>query len=141
GYTGRGYYGAYWDHGSMRYNREVTNVNPTVVRNVYQYRVPDRRQERTSYNGGRGGLDVRPSAPELAVARDPRTPAVVEQVQHARQASSNRAQFASRDHARPAALAVPAPLATTYHAPSPRPPATALREVPRSAPTGRSAPV
>src|SRR5581483_8413545 len=78
---------------------------------------------------------------ELAVARDPRTPAVVEQVQHARQASSNRAQFASRDHARPAALAVPAPLATTYHAPSPRPPAAALREVPRSAPTGRSAPV
>ena len=29
GYTGRGYYGAYWDHGRLDYNRAVTNVDTT----------------------------------------------------------------------------------------------------------------
>jgi len=32
GYTGRGYYGAYWTDGHLHYNRAVTNVNTTVIK-------------------------------------------------------------------------------------------------------------
>src|SRR5581483_6773805 len=50
GYTGRGYYGAYWNNGRVYYNHAVTSVNPSVVRNVYNYRVPENRGSRVSYN-------------------------------------------------------------------------------------------
>ncbi len=71
GYTGRGYYGAYWNHGSIEYNRTVTNVNTTIIHNVYEYKVPESRGNRISYNGGRGGIEARPTAAELAVRREP----------------------------------------------------------------------
>ena len=44
GYTGHGYYGGYWNNGHVYYNRSVTNVNTTVVRNVYNYSVPVSQQ-------------------------------------------------------------------------------------------------
>jgi len=34
GYTGRGYYGGYWNHGRLFYNRAVTNVNSATFRDV-----------------------------------------------------------------------------------------------------------
>ena len=40
GYTGRGYYGAYWNNGKVFYNRSVTNVNGGNVHNVYERSVP-----------------------------------------------------------------------------------------------------
>ena len=127
GYTGRGYYGAYWNHGSLSYNRAVTNVNTTTARNIYDSPVPNNRGDRISYNGGRGGIDARPTPQELAVVRDPRTPPVATQVEHARQASANRAQFATAGRAQPAALAAARPLTTPYQAPAARPPAAAMR--------------
>ena len=93
GYTGQGYYGAYWNNGSVYYNRSVTNVDTAVVHNVYNRDVPNSRGNRVSYNGGRGGINSRPTPQELAVVRDPRTPPIGAQVQHMREASSNRAQF------------------------------------------------
>src|SRR5580704_5819968 len=104
GYTGRGYYGAYWNRGQLNYNRAVTNVNETVVHNVYNYSVPADRRSRVSYSGGRGGIEARPTPQELAVVHDPRTPPVSAQVQHARQASTNRAQFAAAARAQPESL-------------------------------------
>ena len=118
GYTGRGYYGAYWNSGRVVYNRSVTNVNVSVVHNnVYNYSVPSARGERVSYNGGRGGINVRPTAQESAAVRDRRTPPVQAQVQHAREAAGNREQFSS-GRARPTTLAAPRPLATEYRAPA-----------------------
>ena len=35
GYTGSGYQGGRWDHGVFRYNRAASNVNTTLVHNVY----------------------------------------------------------------------------------------------------------
>ncbi len=133
GYTGRGYYGAYWSGGQLRYNREVTNVVPGVVGNVYGYSVPHGNTSRVSYNGGRGGIEARPTPQEMAVVRDPRTPPLAAQVQHAHQASANRAQFAGAGHA-PEALAASAPLAASYKAPAARPPAAAMRMAARPAP-------
>jgi hypothetical protein len=139
GYTGRGYYGAYWNKGQLTYNREVTNVVPGVIGNVYGYSVPRGNNSRVSYNGGRGGIDARPTPQEMAVVHDPRTPPVAAQVQHARQASGNRAQFASAGHA-PEALAVSAPLPATYKQPAAKPPAAAMRMAARPAPAPAAAP-
>ena len=126
GYTGRGYYGAYWNQGSIYHNRAVTNVTNVSVRNVYNYSVPASRGDRVSYNGGRGGVNVRPTPQELAVSRDPRTPPVTAQVQQARDAGKNRAQFAGSGRT-PAALVAARPLQTNYRAPAATPPAAAMR--------------
>ena len=127
GYTGRGYYGAYWDHGHLDYNRSVTNVNASAIHNVYNYAVPHPRASRVSYNGGHGGVEAHPTPQELAVRRDPRLPPVAAQVQHAREASANRAQFAAHGHEQPATVVAPRPLPTGYRAPAAHPPAAALR--------------
>ena len=139
GYTGRGYYGAYWNRGTIVYNRAVTNVNITIVHNVYDAPIRASRFTRVSYNGSRGGIDNRPTAQELAVLRDPRTAPVPAQVQHAREASANRAQFAAGRKA-PAALVAARPLATSYKAPERRPPPAALRAVERAPETRAQVP-
>ncbi len=131
GYTGRGYYGAYWNNGSLNYNRAVTNVNTAVVHNVYDHSVPNNRANRVSYNGGRGGVDARPTAQELAVVHEARTPAVGAQIQQERQASTDRAQFAKTGGGHPASLVASRPLPTTYKAPAARPPAPPARTAER----------
>jgi hypothetical protein len=141
GYTGRGYYGAYWDRGSVYYNRSVTNVNVSIIHNVYERPVPENRGNRVSFNGGRGGINVRPTPQELAVVHDPRTPPVAAQVQHMREAAGNRAQYASGGRAQPAALVATRPLATSYKAPAARPPAAALRAATAPAPVAPGRPI
>src|SRR5689334_19755743 len=39
GYPGVGFYGGYWRGGNFYYNRSVTNVNVTIIHNVYEKRV------------------------------------------------------------------------------------------------------
>ena len=125
GYPGRGYYGAYWNRGQIFYNRTVTNVDPAVVRNYYAYTAPRGPGNRVSYNGGGGGMDVRPSAQEAAALREPRIPPVAAQQQHAREASADRNQFAAPGRPQPAALAAGRPLETEYRSPASLPPAPA----------------
>ncbi len=131
GYTGHGYYGAYWRDGRVNYNRNVTNVNVTVVHNhVYNYAVPAAtNRDRASFNGGRG-TSARPTPQELAVARDPRTRPVAAQIQAARQAASNRGQFAGRSH-QPATVVDTRSLPTSYRAPAQQAPAAAVQAAAR----------
>src|ERR1700685_1787699 len=92
GFTGRGYYGGYWNNGQFAYNRSVTNVNVTVVHNVYSRNVVNtsfRNDTRVSYNGGNGGVTARPVAAEQAVLRERPTPPVAPQVEQSRQAGTN----------------------------------------------------
>jgi WXXGXW repeat (2 copies) len=106
GYTGRGYYGGYWQGGVFNYNRSVMNVNTTVVRNVYDRRITNfTPANRISYNGGNGGINLRPIASETAAMRARRMGAAPAQVQYQREASANRAQFASVNHGRPSIAA------------------------------------
>ena len=130
GYTGRGYYGGYWNHDRFFYNRAVTDVNTTRVRDVYNYPVHS-GGGRISYNGGRGGIDARPTAQESAVSRDPRSGAVAAQIAHAREAAGNREQFAAAGRARPATLAAQSPLSTGYQGSSHA--STGFRDASRSA--------
>ncbi len=120
GYTGRGYEGGYWRGGVFDYNRSVNNVNTTIVHNVYNYTVIN-NTTRVCYNGGPGGLNVRPTPAEVAVLHQQRIAPVPAQVQHMQQAAANRAQFAAVNHGRPQTLVAARPLATTYKAPAPHP--------------------
>ena len=56
GYFGDGFEGGRWDNGHFFYNRSVTNVNVTIVHNVYNTTVVNRSETRISYNGGNGDL-------------------------------------------------------------------------------------
>jgi WXXGXW repeat (2 copies) len=117
GYTGRGFYGGYWQGGIFNYNRTVMNVNVTVVRNVYERRVANYTPvNRISYNGGNGGLNLRPAASEEIAMRAWRMGEAPAQAQYRREASANRAQFATVNGGHPGVPAAnpvaPRPVAT-----------------------------
>jgi WXXGXW repeat (2 copies) len=67
GYFGTGFAGGRWDHGHFFYNTAVWHVNEHVVRNVYVDRtvIRDVHVNRVSYNGGRGGIEARPTRAEI----------------------------------------------------------------------------
>lgn len=101
----------------------MTNVNTTVVHNVYNRTEIHNTTivNRVSYNGGRGGINTRPSGAELAVLHERRTAPVEAQTRHAREMAGNRAQFASTNHGHPPVAAIPHPLATAYRSPAAQP--------------------
>ena len=64
GYWGSGYYGGRWVGNDFHYNTAVSRVNTTVVRNTYADRevLKNRGTNRTSFNGGKGGVQAKPTA-------------------------------------------------------------------------------
>lgn len=111
GYTGLGYQGGYWNAGRFSYNRTVNNINTTTIRNVYTYNIVNRTTvTRVSYNGGPGGVAVRPRPQELVAVREPRAPVMSTQIQHEEMARTNRTQFVEVNHGRPAAPVVERPI-------------------------------
>jgi len=104
GYVGLGYLGGYWNQGHFFYNRSVTNVNVTVIHNVYNRTIINNYTviNRVSFNGGAGGIQVRPRLAELAALREPHAPPMQTQIAIQHAASLNRAQFATENHGRPA---------------------------------------
>jgi WXXGXW repeat (2 copies) len=144
GYNGYGYYGGYWRANRFYYNREVNHINANFV-NAYRQRVREREGPRISFNGGRGGINARPTSVELAAARTRRFGADNRQMEQERWARSNRSQWARENHGRPEVAATPRPgefrgngvvRATRAGEPYKEPP----REVRRGPETGRSAP-
>lgn len=107
GYSGEGFQGGRWDHDRFFYNQSVSNVNVTVIHNVYNTTVVNRGASRVSYNGGKGGISVRPRPEEEAAARERHIPAVAAQTQHAQAARNNPEQRASRNHGAPPVAATP----------------------------------
>jgi hypothetical protein len=83
GYGGRGYDGGYWQGSHLFYNRAASNLGSAPIANVYEaplahYGVLNR----SSFNGGAGGVQVQPSPAELAAAREPHLGPTVQQHQH-----------------------------------------------------------
>jgi hypothetical protein len=111
GYGGFGYEGGYWHGGHFFYNRSVNNVNVTNVHNVYNRTVINNHTNvnRVSFNGGRGGVNARPTSAEMAANRDHHIGATSAQKQHEHAASTDRAQFASVNHGRPSVTATARP--------------------------------
>jgi len=110
GYGGVGYQGGYWNGDHFFYNRTVNNINVTVIHNVYEYKVVTNNNVRVSFNGGPGGLQLRPRPAEIVALHEPHAPPMRAQVDVEHAASTNRAQFVSENHGRPASAAIEKPL-------------------------------
>ncbi len=122
GYTGAGYQGGYWNGGHFNYNREVNNINTSVVHNVYSHPVTTiTNNDHVSFNGGSGGIQVRARPAELVALRAPHVAPMTTQIQNQRTASANKAQFAAVNHGRPATVAVSQPLAADRNVKPPPP--------------------
>jgi hypothetical protein len=107
GYFGEGFVGGRWDNGRFYYNRSVTNVNVTVIRNVYNEHVEIRNESRVSFNGGQGGINRRPTAAEEAAANQRRMGPVAAQEQHTQAARGNPELRADANHGKPSVAATP----------------------------------
>jgi cell pole-organizing protein PopZ len=101
GYTGVGYVGGYWHNGGFYYNRSVNRIGNVHVTNVYNRTVNNVTINRTSFNGGQGGLTARPSAQEMNFAREQHAPPVAAQVQQGSLASRDPSMRASFNHGAP----------------------------------------
>ena len=111
GYPGTGFFGGYWRGRDYYYNRAVTNVNVTNVRNVYNTTVVNQTTtvNRASFNGGQGGTTARATPQELEAARNQRVGMTSEQEHHLQAASTDRRLLASANHGRPEVAATPRP--------------------------------
>jgi hypothetical protein len=109
GYPGSGYYGGRWERDRFFYNRSVTNVNVTVVRNTYveEVRYVD-APNRVSYNG-RDGTTARPTERETAAARERHVQPTSAQRQHAQRARSLPDLRADENEGKPPVLATARP--------------------------------
>ena len=109
GYFGDGYVGGRWDHDHFYYNRAVSNVNVTIIHNVYNERIRNVRVDRVSYNGGRGGITARPTAQQQDFARQRHIAPVAAQSRQMQAARGNRDLRASVNHGKPPIAATARP--------------------------------
>jgi hypothetical protein len=109
GYGGVGFVGGEWRGGRFAYNTAVVNVNTTVVRNVYVNKtviVNNTTVNRTSFNGGPGGINRSPNDEEMRASHESHVERTSLQASHEHMAGTNRANFASENHGRPANAAL-----------------------------------
>jgi hypothetical protein len=104
GYGGVGFVGGRWNGGTFVYNTAVTNVNTTVVHNVYEDKTVINNttvvNNHYSFNG-QGGVTARATAPELAAEREHHFEPTANQSSHEQAARADRGQLASVNHGRP----------------------------------------
>ncbi|MGC9992121.1 MAG: YXWGXW repeat-containing protein [Candidatus Cybelea sp.] len=121
GYFGVGFVGGVWAGGAFSYNTAVTNVNRTVVHNVYSNRTVIHNHfvthGRVSYNGGHGGVSARPTHVQIAAARERRLGATPVQTRHATVAGTNRNNLVAFNHGKPPVSAVQKPSGTIHGQP------------------------
>ncbi len=117
GYFGSGFSGGYWNGPHFFYNTAISHVNVNVIHNTYVHNVTVVNNVHVSYNGGPGGVPVRPTPGEQAAFRENHIEATSVQTSHAQFARQDRNQFASANHGIPpaAALARPAQSVNSLH--------------------------
>jgi hypothetical protein len=103
GYFGDGYGGGRWDRGHFFYNRSVNNVDISINRNVYNTAIERHNENRVSFNGGSGGIDVRATSQQEAAGRQRHVAPVAVQTEHAQSARANPALRAGANHGNPPA--------------------------------------
>src|SRR5690625_56081 len=86
GYNGHGYHGGYWHHGRFHYNRAVTHLKPSLLHGNNSYNQPVRhpasQRKRTSYNGGKHGVNLLPTAAQKRLAKSRHIAATPMQERH-----------------------------------------------------------
>ena len=113
GYYGNGYEGGYWHGRDFYYNRAVNRVNVTNIHNTYNTTVNNVTVNRVSYNGGHGGIK---HIPMLRRKRPCESGTLLQRrcrLEHEQMARTDRSQWASVNHGRPAVAATPKP--TAFH--------------------------
>jgi len=108
GYGGYGYNGGYWRGGGFYYNRTVNHVTNNIT-NVYNKTVINNTTivNRTSFNGGPGGINARATAQQQAWSREPHTAPVAAQLQQRSMASRMPSMRATANHGMPPIAATP----------------------------------
>jgi hypothetical protein len=105
--------GGFWNAGTFNYNTAFMNVNRTVIHNVYNKTVINRNIcnhcTRVAFNGGRGGINARPTSGQLEARRRGIAPTSEQRI-HARDASQDRSLAARVNHGRPPTTAVQRPI-------------------------------
>jgi len=102
GYFGAGYEGGYWDHDHFFYNREANNFGGTHITNVYSKTVVNNGTvNRTSFNGGTGGVAATATAQQQAALNEHHWQPTGAQLQHLNAARSNPALFAKTNNGKP----------------------------------------
>jgi hypothetical protein len=109
GYFGDGFAGGRWEGGHFFYNRDVVNVNVSVVHNVYNERVEHNYVNHVSYNGGEGGIRARPTPQQESFARERHVGPVAAQTEHINAARGNPELRASANHGKPPVAATEKP--------------------------------
>jgi hypothetical protein len=113
GYFGTGFAGGFWSGGAFNYNTAVMNVNRTVIHRTFNKTVINKNVcnncKRVSFNGGRGGVNARPTSAQMA-ARRRGIPETRQQRMHVQEASRDRALAARVNHGRPPTTAVDRPI-------------------------------
>src|SRR6202000_928672 len=100
----------------------VMRVNRTIIRNTYvDRRVIVNNVNRVSFNGGRGGLNARPTPYQMQAERQKRFGPVSTQSNQERFARDNKDNWASQNHGNPryAALQRPAASAADFNRATP----------------------
>ena len=109
GYNGLGYEGGRWDNGRFFYNSTVNNFGAARVTNVYAQPVTvPPGVGRASFNGGPGGILLKPTPEQERLATEEHVRPTPLQVSHAREASVTPEQFNATNKGKPAIAATPA---------------------------------
>ncbi len=106
GYGGHGFYGGRWEGGAFRYNTEVWHVNNSVIHNTYSERPAEGPTgSRAAFNGA-GGASGGPTANERTAMSERHVDPSSEQRSHEQAMKSDKSQYASVNHGKPATAAM-----------------------------------
>src|SRR4030095_4448767 len=89
GYGGTGYYGGRWVGNTFSYNRAVTRVNTSVIRNTYVSRQAIKNNASRASVNGPGGITAKPTVREQAAAKAEHIPATSVQQSRVEAAKNN----------------------------------------------------
>jgi hypothetical protein len=110
GYNGLGYEGGRWEASRFVYNTAVNNFGGVRVANVYTQNVTAAPGAgRASYNGGPGGVVLRPTPEQERLTTEDHVRPTQLQVSQARTASMEAMQFHSANQGKPAVAATARP--------------------------------
>jgi len=104
GYTGHGYWGGRWHGNTFQYNTAITNVNKRVINNTYVNNSFQKNVNvnRTSFNGGNGGIKAEPNAEQrAAMANAKKEGPTSQQLERQKLASKDKNLLASTNKGKP----------------------------------------
>jgi hypothetical protein len=112
GYGGVGFGGGRWEGGHFAYNTAVMNVGGGIHNTYVDRTVIVNNYSHTSFNGGPGGIQARPTAQEAMAEHENHVAPTAAQQSHFQAAAQNKANFASANGGHPAMAAVQRPGST-----------------------------